>query len=71
MKRKKRLEKGIESFEKQRQIHEEKRKLALELGQEELVSYYSERPKYFPKVFCSLEYSNWQFEELLKSVAIQ
>ena len=31
---------------------------------------YSERPKYFPKAFCSLEYSNWQFEELLKSVAI-
>ncbi len=40
-KRKKRLEKGIYSLEQQKLFHEEKRKLAQELGQEELVSYYT------------------------------
>lgn len=40
MKRKKRLEKGIESIEEQIKVHEEKLKEAEEAGQEELVTYY-------------------------------
>lgn len=40
MKREKRLQKGIESLEKQKEIHEEKRRIAEELGQEELEGYY-------------------------------
>ncbi len=39
-KREKRLEKGIDSLEKQKMIHEKKKKLAEALGQEDLVSYY-------------------------------
>jgi len=39
-KRKKRLEKGIESLEEQKRIHKEKRKRAEEAGDEELVGYY-------------------------------
>ena len=39
-KREKRLKKGIDSLEKQKQLHLEKRKLAEKLGQEELVRYY-------------------------------
>lgn len=39
-KRKKRLKKGILSLEKQRKLHENKRKRAEQLGQEELVIYY-------------------------------
>ena len=41
VKREKRLEKGIISLEKQKLLHEEKKKLAEELGQEDLVSYYT------------------------------
>ena len=40
VKRKKRLEKGIESLKKQKEIHLEKKRRAEELGQEELVKYY-------------------------------
>lgn len=40
-KRKRRLEKGIKSLEKQIKIHEEKKKTAEELGQEELFEYYT------------------------------
>lgn len=40
MKRKKRLEKGIKSIDKQIEIHEEKLKEAMEKGDEELVDYY-------------------------------
>ena len=45
MKRKKRLKKGIVSLEKQIILHEEKKKLAEELGQEELVEYYTKEIK--------------------------
>jgi hypothetical protein len=40
MKRKKRLKKGIESLEKQIEIHKEKRKMAEEEGNIELEDYY-------------------------------
>ncbi|MEK6854790.1 MAG: hypothetical protein AABX73_01055 [Nanoarchaeota archaeon] len=40
MNRKKRLEKGIESVNKQIKVHEEKLKEAEDAGQEELVAYY-------------------------------
>ena len=40
MKRKKRLQKGIDSLDEQIIIHKEKRQQALELGQEELIGYY-------------------------------
>jgi phage shock protein A len=40
MKRKKRLEKGIESLKKQVEIHKEKLKQAIEEGNEELARYY-------------------------------
>lgn len=40
MKRKKRLEKGIESIKEQIKVHEEKLKEAEDAGQEELVTYY-------------------------------
>ena len=40
VKREKRLQKGIESLEEQKKIHEEKKKMAEELGNEELVGYY-------------------------------
>ena len=40
-KREKRLEKGIFALEKQKILHEIKRKMAKELGQEELVKYYT------------------------------
>ncbi|MBI2449283.1 hypothetical protein HYV49_03220 [Candidatus Pacearchaeota archaeon] len=55
VKRKKRLRKGIESLEGQKKIHEEKRRRAEELGEEELVRYYDkeiekfEREKYKKK----------------------
>ena len=48
-KRKKRLEKSIDSLEKQKALHEIKRKIAEELGQEELVEYYSKEIKSFEK----------------------
>lgn len=41
VKRKKRLEKGIGSIEEQIKIHGKKKILAEELGQEELVGYYT------------------------------
>ena len=44
-KREKKLEKGIVSLEKQKILHEEKKKLAGELGQEELVRYYTKEIK--------------------------
>ena len=47
-KRAKRLEKGIESLEEQIAFHEEKKRKALELGQEELVNYYE-------KEICALK----------------
>ena len=40
-KREKRLEKGIESLELQKKLHEEKRKIAKELGKLELIKYYT------------------------------
>ena len=40
MKRKKRLEKGIESLKEQIRIHEEKRKEAIAQGKLELADYY-------------------------------
>ncbi len=40
-KREKRLEKAIDSLEKQKTLHKEKKKLAQELGQEDLVNYYT------------------------------
>ncbi len=39
-KRKKRLEKGIKAIEQQLKEHEEKRRKALESGDEELAQYY-------------------------------
>ena len=39
-KRRKRLEKGIESIEKQIEFHEEKRNSAVESGKKELAGYY-------------------------------
>ena len=41
VKRKKRLEKVVSSIEKEIAFHEEKKKIAEELGQEELVEYYT------------------------------
>ncbi|MBS3089222.1 hypothetical protein J4402_05650 [Candidatus Pacearchaeota archaeon] len=40
MKRKKRLEKGIESLQKQIEIHKEKLKKAIDGGDEDLARYY-------------------------------
>ena len=40
MKRKKRLEKGINSLEKQINLHQEKKVQAKESGKEELTDYY-------------------------------
>lgn len=48
-KRKKRLEKGIKSLEKQIKIHEEKKRMAKELDQEELVEYYTKEIKSLTK----------------------
>lgn len=49
MKRKKRLEKGIESLEEQKIIHLHKREEAEELGEEELVRYYDKEIEKFEK----------------------
>jgi len=49
VKREKRLRKAIESLEKQKEIHLEKKKLAEELGQEELVGYYETEIKSIEK----------------------
>jgi len=48
-KRKKRLEKGIVSLEKQKKLHEIKRKQAEKLGQEELFRYYTREIKSLEK----------------------
>jgi hypothetical protein len=48
-KREKRLEKGIESLEEQKKIHEEKRKSAEEIGNKELVRYYDKEIDKFEK----------------------
>ncbi len=45
VKRKKRLQKGIKSLEKQIKIHEEKKKIAEEGGSEELADYYDREIK--------------------------
>ncbi len=45
VKREKRLKKAISSLEDQKKLHEEKRKAAEELGQEELVNYYEKEIK--------------------------
>ena len=44
-KRKKRLEKGIISLERQKKLHEIKRKQAEKLGLEELLKYYTREIK--------------------------
>lgn len=49
-KRRKRLKKGIESLKKQKKIHLEKKKLAKELGQEELVRYYEKEIQSIEKI---------------------
>ena len=49
VKREKRLKRGIESLEEQKNIHEEKRKIAEELGEEELVRYYDKEIEKFEK----------------------
>ena len=49
VKREKRLRKAIKSLEKQKEIHLEKKKLAEELGQEELVGYYETEIKSIEK----------------------
>lgn len=43
--RERRLEKGILSLERQIKLHEIKRKKAVEIGQEELVGYYTREIK--------------------------
>ena len=40
-KREKRLKKGISSLDKQIELHEKKKKLAAEIGEEDLVGYYT------------------------------
>ena len=49
MKRKNGLEKGIEALQKQVELHKKKKKLAEELGQEELVGYYTKEIERFEK----------------------
>ncbi len=49
MKRKKRLEKGIESLQEQIDIHLEKREQAVEEGNMERVSYYDKEIKTLEK----------------------
>ena len=48
-KRGKRLEKGIESLKEQKEIHLEKRRLAEELGNEELTNYYDKEISKFER----------------------
>ncbi|MBS3088207.1 hypothetical protein J4402_00335 [Candidatus Pacearchaeota archaeon] len=59
MKREKRLEKAIDSLEEQKRLHEGKKKVAEELGQEDLVRYYDKEIK-------SLEERRKDREEKLK-----
>ena len=49
VKREKRLEKGIVSLEEQKEIHEERRRQAEEIGDEELVRYYDKEIKKFER----------------------
>ena len=49
MKRKKRIVKGIESLEKQRKIHEEKKAMAKREGKQELAEYYEKELEKFEK----------------------
>ncbi len=49
VKREKRLRKGIESLEEQKKIHEEKRRQAEKLGEEELVRYYDKEIEKFER----------------------
>ena len=44
-KRRKRLQKGIDSLQREIEIHEKKKQLAQELGKEELVGYYDKEIK--------------------------
>lgn len=48
-KREKRLEKGIDSLEEQKRVHEAKREQAKELGDEELVHYYDKEIEKFER----------------------
>ena len=48
-KRKKRLEKGIESLQNQIETHEEKKELAEKEGKIELIDYYKKEIKRFEK----------------------
>lgn len=57
-KRKKRLEKGIDSLDEQIKLHEEKKQKAHELGQEEL-------ERYFDKEINALKERKKQREEVL------
>lgn len=57
--RKKRLKKGIESLEKQIEIHKEKKKMAEEEKKLELVDYYK-------KEILSIKETKRKKEELLK-----
>jgi len=59
VKRKKRLQRGIESLEKQIEIHKEKKKIAEENGNEELTDYYN-------REIQSLEQAKEEKEGLLK-----
>jgi hypothetical protein len=59
VKRKKRLEKGIESLEKQIEIHKEKKRVAEENRNNELMSYYDKEIK-------SLEQTKEDKKSLLK-----
>ncbi len=49
VKREKRLEKGIDSLDEQKKIHEAKRKQAEEIGDEELVHYYDKEIEKFER----------------------
>ena len=60
VKREKRLERGIESLEEQKKIHEEKKKLAEELGNEELVRYYDKEIKNFEKEISKKKDKLWR-----------
>ena len=46
-KREKRLERGIESLEEQKKVHEEKRRQAADIGEDELVHYYDKEIEKF------------------------
>ena len=56
--RKKRLKKGIESIEKQIELHEEKKKKALEEGRTDLAGYYE-------KEIANMEFERDRKEDML------